>query len=217
MLTPRDCGATTCNFCLTYSNLSVSSELADCLCNSGFSGIHGGTCTTNVVGKYKQVQGNTACVCCTINSNSLLGSDETSDCSCIAGYTGANGSSCSFCEAEKYKENTNCKLLRLDLTVRGWTLADAKAYVVLRHDIGPCTSLSTRLGQSVSLLADMQTHGKAVLHTSIIPTAVSQRCDCKPLNMDAKIICPWMLMPMVLSAIVCVVCMALGHGRYADL
>lgn len=80
-----------------------SDALTDCVCNAGYSGANGGSCTVCPVNTYKDAAGDSACLNCSANSQSLAGSDAATDCQCSAGYTGPDGGACIQCVAGKYK------------------------------------------------------------------------------------------------------------------
>ena len=54
-----------CLSCPTDSSSSAGSDaLADCLCNAGYTGPNGGTCTQCAAGKFKTTTGSAACTDC---------------------------------------------------------------------------------------------------------------------------------------------------------
>jgi len=87
-----------------------SDALTDCVCNAGFSGADGGTCTICPVDKYKDVPGDSVCLDCATNSQSLAGSDAATDCQCNAGYAGPDGGACTECSANFYKSTVGTAL-----------------------------------------------------------------------------------------------------------
>ena len=94
----------TCQQCATdSSSLFGSDAVADCMCNVGYTGPDGGSCTACGVGTYKARTGAAACNPCPANSSSPVGSSRVTACSCSAGWTGPDGGSCSECSAGKYK------------------------------------------------------------------------------------------------------------------
>ena len=104
----------------------ASDEQTDCKCNTGWTGVDGGTCVALalcVAGKYKTSTGSAACtdcvagkystavgadVCqtCLSNSVSAISSDDLTDCMCNIGWTGSGGGTpCSACIAGTYKDS----------------------------------------------------------------------------------------------------------------
>ena len=54
-------GASECTSCPDYSDSPAGSSAAtDCICNAGYTGSNGGTCTACTAGKYKPAAG--ACI-----------------------------------------------------------------------------------------------------------------------------------------------------------
>ena len=70
----------------------------------GYTGPNGGTCTSCGAGKYKSLQGNSACVNCPSYSTSVVASTDVSQCLCAAGYT-LNASMCNACPANTFKNS----------------------------------------------------------------------------------------------------------------
>ena len=117
-----------CQFCPTNSNSpSGSSILAACTCNTGFTGPHGGPCTSCAAGTYKDVSGSVACIncgpgrystavgatavstclACPANSGySCIGCNALANCTCNLGFTGPNGNNCTACTVGTYKDTT---------------------------------------------------------------------------------------------------------------
>ena len=113
-----------CSTCPANSQSVVGSTAqASCVCNPGFTGTNGGTCTACVAGKYKTAPGEAACTDCAANTysavvglttntcqscpaysgNALLAQIYATACLCNLGYSGTNGATCTACVAGKYK------------------------------------------------------------------------------------------------------------------
>jgi len=112
----------TCSTCPnhTYSD-DGSSNILNCTCNLGYTGPDGQECSACQSGKYKDVNGSSACLLCSrgkysaetgeaaettctacpMHADALSGS---SVCICNAGYTGPDGQNCSACASGRYKE-----------------------------------------------------------------------------------------------------------------
>jgi len=118
--------------CLSCPSNSISSAvsplLESCMCNSGYSGPNGGSCTACYMGKYKSLPGpqqctncNNAtyssataattystCLECPLNSSSSMGSTARSDCHCAFGFStlklGQPDSSCQQCTKGTYNQ-----------------------------------------------------------------------------------------------------------------
>ena len=60
------------------------------------------SCQACAAGKYNAHYGQTACVDCPANSNSLLQSDNVTDCTCNAKYYGPDGGPCALCEINHF-------------------------------------------------------------------------------------------------------------------
>ena len=118
VLIPAYYSASTCESCPTNSISPVlSSSITACVCNAGWNGPDGGTCTQCLGGTYKAGTGNSGCLGCPTNSLSPAGSTTVTacicnagsrgpaggPCQCNAGYTGANGGTCSQCLVNHYK------------------------------------------------------------------------------------------------------------------
>ena len=101
-------GASACTSCgLHADSPSGSVDVADCVCNSGFSGPDGGECSACAAGTYKENAGPSDCQLCEPGSYSTgaaalcttcpfrtvspRGSQAHTNCSCQAGFTGADG------------------------------------------------------------------------------------------------------------------------------
>ena len=118
--------ASTCTACPTNAVTSAIGQTAisACLCNVGYSGPNGGTCTACIAGKYKIATGSAACIDCSLNTysaavgatlastctacpanagTSATGQTAISACLCNVGYSGPNGGTCTACVAGKYK------------------------------------------------------------------------------------------------------------------
>lgn len=101
-----------------------SNVLSQCVCNLGFTGSNGGTCTSCVAGKYKDATGSAACTLCEANMYQPLttqvaassctacpstfavspaGSSALASCECAPGYFGPNGGTCTPCYAGRFK------------------------------------------------------------------------------------------------------------------
>ena len=119
-------GSANCNLCPLYSStLGTSGSIFDCVCDAGYTGPAGSTCTPCSAGKYKTATGSAACtncetgtysstlaatavetcVGCPAGTNSPATSTSSAACifpPCNAGYTGQDGI-CSTCAAGTYK------------------------------------------------------------------------------------------------------------------
>jgi hypothetical protein len=120
----------TCTTCLSISTLpsvtlqNGSALQTQCLCDLGYYGANGGTCTACEVGKYKNVSGTASCSICEANKYQPLtaktaatdciacpsafalspaGSSAVGSCECAPGYFGLNGDTCNPCYAGQYK------------------------------------------------------------------------------------------------------------------
>ena len=117
----------TCQNCPSFTQSNAgSSALTSCVCNPGYTGPDGGTCSACAAGKYKAVTGSIACtdcssnsystaiaattvgtcLSCPLNSQSVAGSSTLTSCVCNLGYTGSDGAACTACAAGKYKTVT---------------------------------------------------------------------------------------------------------------
>ena len=121
-------GSANCNLCPLYSKtLGTSGSVSDCVCDAGYTGKAGSTCTPCSVGKYKDVTGSAACTDCgsgtysttnavtsaagcltcpTNSGASCTGCSAAAGCTCNIGYTGPDGGVCSACAAGTYKDIT---------------------------------------------------------------------------------------------------------------
>ena len=119
--------ATTCTACPVNSTSPVlSSVLANCTCNAGFSGPNGGLCSACVSGKYKAAAGSATCTSCGAGRYSAAGASVCANCTagftspvqssssafcyflepCGAGSSGPNGGPCVLCSLGYYKNTT---------------------------------------------------------------------------------------------------------------
>lgn len=125
-------GATLASACLPCADNSqspaASAESTSCLCNAGYSGPSGGTCTACYMGKYKSMPGPqqctncanatyssataattyTTCLDCPLNSSSFMGSTARADCKCFFGFStlklGQPDSSCKQCPTGTFND-----------------------------------------------------------------------------------------------------------------
>ena len=125
-------GATLASACLSCPGNSqspaASAESTSCLCNAGYTGPSGGTCTACYMGKYKSVPGPqqctncnnatyssataattyTTCLACPLNSSSMMGSTARADCHCAFGFStlklGQPDSSCQLCPTGTFND-----------------------------------------------------------------------------------------------------------------
>ena len=74
-----------------------------CMCNDGYAGKSGDTCTQCGSGTYKAGVGSGFCLECPSQSSSPAGSITNTACLCNAGYTGPNGTDCTECVGDTYK------------------------------------------------------------------------------------------------------------------
>ena len=81
-------------------------DSTECVCDAGFEGPDGGTCTQCEAGKFKDVTGSAACEACPASSDSPAGSISSTACACDVGFTGPNGGTCTQCEAGQFKDVT---------------------------------------------------------------------------------------------------------------
>ena len=119
-------GSANCNLCPLYSStLGTSGSIFDCVCDAGYTGPAGSTCTPCSAGKYKTATGSAACTncgsgtysstiaataaaaCLACPADTISPATSTSSAACIspacnAGYTGPDGI-CSTCAAGTYK------------------------------------------------------------------------------------------------------------------
>jgi len=92
-----------CQGCPTDSYApEASNAQTDCTCNTGSSGLDGGTCTQCITGKYKAGCGNANCESCPIYSDSPVGSIILTACACNAGSSGLGGGVCTKCVTGTY-------------------------------------------------------------------------------------------------------------------
>ena len=100
-------GGTPCISCPASSNTlqTASSARVDCLCNNGYTGPNGGSCTACGMGKYKASVGPSACTNCPSHTwTEQNAKDELTDCVCNKGFIGPNGGVCTSCGPGKYKD-----------------------------------------------------------------------------------------------------------------
>jgi len=102
--------------------LLISGEQTDCVCNAGYTGLDGATCTACEAGKYKIATGDAACINCLAgkystavaavsnvcqscppNSDTAETSDGQTDCTCNAGFSVTSGGLCASCVIGKFK------------------------------------------------------------------------------------------------------------------
>jgi len=118
--------ASACLACPANSGHALTSQtvIGSCLCNEGYTGPNGGTCTACEAGKYKTGAGSAACTDCGANTYSaatgatdastclacpansghaLAAQTAVGSCLCNLGFTGPNGGTCVSCVAGKYK------------------------------------------------------------------------------------------------------------------
>jgi hypothetical protein len=99
----------TCLLCPANSSSPVvSSSLTNCMCNAGYSGPDGGSCTTCAAGKYKIVAGNGNCTACGAGKyTGQTGEKSCTGCGAVK-YGIATGQtaegSCTSCGSGKYRE-----------------------------------------------------------------------------------------------------------------
>jgi len=127
---------TRCDSCHVYSTTlnPESTAITDCICNPGYTGVDGVSCSACSAGTFKTsaIAGNASCSACPIGTHSgslarttdcnachgnstTLNSSSTviTDCICNPGYTGVDGVSCAACVAGTFKISTgsvNCTL-----------------------------------------------------------------------------------------------------------
>jgi hypothetical protein len=86
-------GSEPCTSCAPLSTTFTtgSNSMSFCRCNAGYGGdasITPSTCTVCVIGRYKDDQGNFACLCPTPRTTLSIGSIASTSCECVLGYTG---------------------------------------------------------------------------------------------------------------------------------
>jgi hypothetical protein len=104
-------GSANCNLCPVNSRAPVSSGLlSSCVCDAGYTGANGATCTACPAGQYKTVTGSSACIVCAVGkASSTVGASAESVCiDCAAGtYASAAGASaCVPCPAGAFSDAT---------------------------------------------------------------------------------------------------------------
>jgi hypothetical protein len=122
-------GQSQCDACPGNSTAPHESDnIVDCLCNPGYTGANGGTCTHCMPGKFKGDEGSALCTnclpdtyhseyakefqsdCnnCDPNAEAPEGSDSRDDCKCKVGWTSnipdRDGEACVACKAGKFKD-----------------------------------------------------------------------------------------------------------------
>jgi hypothetical protein len=97
----------TCTKCPANMNTQVgiigSKDLTHCVCNSGFTGPNGGTCTACVAGKYKPFTGTAACTDCVISKYS------SSDAAAFCSFCPTNSSEIFLLQTSGKKSTLACK------------------------------------------------------------------------------------------------------------
>jgi hypothetical protein len=68
------------------SSSSNSTDVTDCKCVTGYTGVDGGPCIACEIGTYKNTTGPGGCTPCPLMTMSPMGSDELVDCVCLGGY-----------------------------------------------------------------------------------------------------------------------------------
>lgn len=101
-----------------------SSEVDECVCNAGYTGVDGADCSACLAGTYKSGNGSApcsdcaqgkysnvtaatsdaTCVACPPHSYAVQGSRNITDCVCNGGYTGPDGGPCLACRAGSFKK-----------------------------------------------------------------------------------------------------------------
>jgi len=120
-------GKPNCTMCPAHVQAPEgSATLISCLCNAGYTGFDGRTCSACVPGKFKTVPGTALCSecpegtystvvashaagdcqLCPHYSHSAAVSDQRTDCTCNAGSSGPDGGQCELCIAGKHKNST---------------------------------------------------------------------------------------------------------------
>jgi hypothetical protein len=80
-----------------------SSALSSCKCNTGFTGIDGGTCSVCPAGKYKDSIGDSACTDCGVGTYSAAGATACTGCGSGYYYSSSSGASpCKLCATGQY-------------------------------------------------------------------------------------------------------------------
>lgn len=100
-------GLSVCTQCPTGgTSLEGSTDVADCKCNLGYTGLPGVACAACEAAKYKDVSGTSACLECPLNTSSVAASPALTHCLCLAGHTGNDGSVCAACLQGDFKSST---------------------------------------------------------------------------------------------------------------
>ena len=99
-----------CITCPTQSTSPANSmSIADCVCNEGYTGPDGTSCTACPAGTYKNNRGKASCAFCPAGKYAdQIGSSACSD--CAAGkYSFAGSTSCADCESGTYESSAGSK------------------------------------------------------------------------------------------------------------
>ena len=96
-IVPKDTVITSLQ-CILCPEYSVSNGQV-CTCKEGATGPDGGPCNLCETGKYKIINGSSACILCPGHSTTV----QTNECVCNTGYTGADAYTCMACVAGTYK------------------------------------------------------------------------------------------------------------------
>ena len=100
-----------------------ASNITECVCEAGYTGVDGGPCSACDSGQWKSAQGSTDCNLCPANTYSNVASIDETACLCISGFTGDDGGPCTACSIGKYKSSLgseiclHCQLHSTTLTV----------------------------------------------------------------------------------------------------
>jgi hypothetical protein len=101
--------STSCTSCPANSSTLQTASIAatSCICNAGYSGAAGGTCSECTAGKYQDTKGQTACKSCPAGTSSPNASTLLTQCTCLLGYTATfNGVKCDACRNATYKNES---------------------------------------------------------------------------------------------------------------
>ncbi len=115
----------TCEECPSHSHSEEgSAEIADCVCNMGYTGPDGSACSACVAGRFKSANGSVSCAACPEGkysnrsaatseatcaacppwSYSAQGNANVTDCVCVRGYSGPDGGPCIGCRPGSFKQ-----------------------------------------------------------------------------------------------------------------